>query len=326
MGRKAKKGNTENYRRGGKWYIRFTYRGRLYRESAKSSDKDIAKTLLEQRQREIAEGRFGPRADRTTFDDLEKLIVRDYETNGRKSLGSLTDRIDVLRKTFGKVRPVDVTYKMLDEYKGKRLTEGAKPATIRYELVVFGRMFTLAIHARMLTVKPLLPTLTVENARKGFFSEDEFRRVLRHLTPDIGGPMMFAYFTGWRVGEIRKLTWANVNFKEGLVRLEADQTKNLTARIFPFNAHEYLKGLMEAQRERVDSLQREHGRMTRPISTSDISSRGCSLAMMAVSSGSSTSSGLWLAGRPACPVECPTICAEPRSGTSSGPACPSGLR
>ena len=130
MGRKAKKGNTENiYWRGGN--IRFKYRGRLYRESAKSGDKDIAKTLLEQRQREIAEGRFGPRADRTTFDDLEKLIVRDYETNGRKSLGSLTDRLDVLRKTFGNVRPVDVTYAMLDEYKGKRLAEGAKPATIR---------------------------------------------------------------------------------------------------------------------------------------------------------------------------------------------------
>src|SRR5213594_3127016 len=104
----------------------------------------------------------------------------------------------------------------------------------------------------MHTVKPLLRTVTVENAAKGFFSEKDFRRVLRHMTPDIGGPMMFAYFTGWRVGEIRKLTWANVNFKEGLVRLEAVETKNQTARIFPFAAHPYLKGLLEAQRYAVD--------------------------------------------------------------------------
>lgn len=260
MGRKPRKGNTENiYWRGGVWYIRFKYRGRLYRESAKSDDKNVARMLLDQRQREIAEGRFGPKAERTKFADLERLILRDYEVNGRKSVKSLTDRIASLRRTFGSVRPVDVTYAMLDEYVDKRRREGAKNATIRYELVVFGRMFSLAIKARMLTVKPLLPTVKVENARKGFFSEEQFQSVLEQLPVDVGAAMMFAYFTGWRVGEIRKLTWASVNFKEGVVRLEADETKNATARTFPFAAHRYLRGLLEAQRKRVDALQREQG-------------------------------------------------------------------
>jgi integrase len=263
VGRRPKKGNSENvYWRGGVWYIRFKFRGRLYRESSKSKDKEIAKALFDQRRREIEEGRFiGLKPEQTKFADLEKLILRDYEANGRKSIKSLTDRVASLRRTFGSVRPVDVTYAMLEEYKEKRQAEGAKNATIRYELVVFGRMYSLGIKWRLLTTKPLLPTVKVENARKGFFSEEHFQRVLERLPLDVAAAMMFAYFTGWRVGEIRKLTWANVNFEEGVVRLEADETKNEQARVFPFEAHEYLRGLLEAQRKHIERLRGEQSKI-----------------------------------------------------------------
>lgn len=38
--------------------------------------------------------------------------------------------------------------------------------------------------------------------------------------------MTFAYDTGWRISEISGLTWAHVNRPEGIVRLEAGDTKN----------------------------------------------------------------------------------------------------
>lgn len=257
MGRKRKDENI--YQREKVWYIRFWFRDREYRESSKSEDRKVARALLDQRRREIEEGRFGgPKAERTKFEDLEKLILRDYEVNGRKSVGSLTDRIASLRQTFGNVRPVDVTYASLDEYVDKRRREGAKPATIRYELVVFGRMFSLAIKAKMLATKPLLPTIKVENARRGFFDADELARVLKHLPEYLRPPIEFAYVTGWRVGEIRKLTWTrHVDFKDGVIRLDASEVKNEMGKSFPFAAHPSLAGLLIRQMEWVDALQKE---------------------------------------------------------------------
>jgi integrase len=262
VGRRRKDENI--YRRGKVWYIRFCFRDREYRESSKSEDRKVAKALFEQRRREIEEGRFGgPKAERTKFEDLEKLILRDYDVNGRKSVKSLTDRIASLRQTFGNVRAVDVTYASLDEYVDKRRREGAKPATIRYELVVFGRMFTLGIKAKMLVSKPLLPTIKVENARTGFFEDDEIARVIAHLPPHLGALVEFLSLTGWRKSEATGLTWAQIDMDAGVVRLEPGTTKSGEGRVFPFLTLPRLGYLLVQQGERHLAWQKEHKEIVR---------------------------------------------------------------
>ncbi len=42
--------------------------------------------------------------------------------------------------------------------------------------------------------------------------------------------MTFGYKTGWRLGEITGLTWSRVDLRQGIVRLEAGETKNRDAR------------------------------------------------------------------------------------------------
>ncbi len=73
----------------------------------------------------------------------------------------------------------------------------------------------------------------------------EFGRLIGHLLLDLGPAVAFLCKTGWRIGEVRKLKSA-VNFAEGVVRIEADATKNDEARTFPFAAHPELRGLIEA--------------------------------------------------------------------------------
>jgi integrase len=51
----------------------------------------------------------------------------------------------------------------------------------------------------------------------------------RHLRPLI----QFLYWCGCRLGEARSIQWEQVNLQERLIRLEADQTKNATARVIP---------------------------------------------------------------------------------------------
>jgi len=43
---------------------------------------------------------------------------------------------------------------------------------------------------------------------------------------DIAPAIEFASITGWRIGEIRGLTWAQVDVKGCVVRLEPGTTKN----------------------------------------------------------------------------------------------------
>ena len=207
---------------------------------------------MEKRRNQVIEGKvIGPSPRRTTFDDLMALIEQDYETNKRKSLASLRYRLAHLKAAFGKTPPIEITHKVLKDYLSKRLGQGAKPATVRYELVALGRMFTLAIEVEMLGTKPPLPTVKIRNTRKGFFEADEIAKVLKHLSDDIAPAIEFAYFTGWRIGEIRKLTWTDhLDLDGGVIRLEPGETKNEQGRTFPFAVHPALRDLVVRQCQR----------------------------------------------------------------------------
>ena len=250
------------FKRKGIYYIRFWHRGKEYRESSKSKLKEVALTLLDNRRREVQMGTLTKQnPENVTFEDLTRLIELDYTTKGRKSLDSLRFRLKRLRKSFDNILPMDITHRMLKEFVAERLAEGASAATVRYELVVVGRMFKLALQEGILSTRPLLPEMKLDNVRKGFFEADEISRVLTRLPEGLAAAIEFAYITGWRIGEIRKLTWAHVDEKVCVVRLEPGETKNEEARTFPFAAHAALGQLIARQARRTEALQREQCRI-----------------------------------------------------------------
>ncbi|UCE35162.1 MAG: site-specific integrase, partial [Deltaproteobacteria bacterium] len=64
----------------------------------------------------------------------------------------------------------------------------------------------------------------------GFFEHGDFL-ALREALPDyLKGFTAFAYRTGWRVSEIRNLTWNQVDLEQGIVRIEPGESKNTEAR------------------------------------------------------------------------------------------------
>lgn len=250
------------FRRGEVWYIRFIHAGRKYRESSGSTDRRIAKDLLKRRIAEVLEGRVvGHRADRVAFADLIGLIEADYRAQGRKSLSTLQYRLKRLKAAFGTTRPVDITYKELSAYVEKRTREGAAAATVRYEVVAMGRMFTLAIQAGLLSSRPSLPTVKVRNARKGFFEAAELARVLEHLPEHLRPLIEFISITGLRIGEAKSLTWAQVDVESCVIKLDPGTTKNDEGRTWPFDVHEGLAKLLLAQLERTATDQRGSDRI-----------------------------------------------------------------
>ncbi len=266
------------YARGRAWWVQYNFRGRTFRESVgtwieetttegrtrrRPTTRADAVRLLRKRQAEMGTGRLiGPDMEKTTFEDLARMLVADYTVNARKSIETAQGSLKALRSVFGPAYARDITLDRLDVYVATRLEAGRKPATIRNELAALKRAFHLGERAGK-TICPPFPVLHVSNTRTGFFEEPEFRAVLAGLSADLQPVIEFMYLTGWRTSEVFTLEWRNIDFVAGVVRLEPGTTKNDEGREFPFSVLPPLEALLRRQRERTTAIERETGQIIR---------------------------------------------------------------
>jgi len=232
------------------WMLKYYRDGRPIYESSGTDVKDDAKTTLKQREGAIADGRsVSNKMGRLRFDDAVKDVENDYTTNQRRSLGNLQTRIRRhLTPAFVGRRMSTITTADVRTYIAARLQAGAKPASINRELAILKRAFTLAIKAGTLTAKPHIPMLAEHNVRSGFFEQAQYEAVLRHLPEPWRPVMTFAFLTGWRVrSEVLPITWAQVDERAAIVRLEPETTKNRDGRTFPYGVLPDLQAVLTAQ-------------------------------------------------------------------------------
>jgi integrase len=254
---KGNRGAGNVYLRGSTWWIYYSFRGRLVRESSGSDKRSVATKLLRKRLAEMGTGQLvGPDADRTTIEDLATLVVNDYQLNGRRSTKTAKEALARLKAFFTFARVPDFTGARIAAYVRHRQEAGAAPATIKYDLAILKRAFKLAVASGMAAVVPSFPVVTVDNARQGFFEAGDFEAVEANLAPPLQVFVRFLYYTGWRAGEALNLTWSGVDLDAGVVRLEPGVTKNREGREFPIAALPPLAELLRKQREHTDDVER----------------------------------------------------------------------
>src|SRR5262249_16502013 len=127
-----------------------------------------------------------PRAERLTLGDAAALVRNDYAANGHKSADTLELRLTHLLAHFGAgARLAPATTRHLQAYKAARRGGGAAAATVNRELAILGRLGTLARHQYGLVVPYRVAKLEERNVRTGFFEDDHFAMVGRHLRPEL---------------------------------------------------------------------------------------------------------------------------------------------
>jgi integrase len=217
------------YKRGQTYWLKYYRNGKPYYESTRSTKETDAKRLLKNREGEISQGKLpGVYFDRVRFDELAEDFLTDYRVNQKRSLKKAKESVAHLKRHFEGYRVTQIDTPRIQGYVECRLDEGAANATINRELAALKRMLNMG--ARQTPPKvdrlPFIPMLKENNTRKGFFEHGDYL-ALKDVLPDyLKGFVTFAYKTGWRVSEISNLTWSQVDLDQGIVRLEAGETKN----------------------------------------------------------------------------------------------------
>jgi len=152
---KAREGFVYRRKTGSPYYwIGYGFGGRDYRESSKSTVKRDAINLLQTRLKEIEEGRFTPRGERITFEKLQEVALEKAREDGLRSIDRIEDAFLHLRAHFAGVPALWIPRRVPSYIAARRDKDKAKPATIRYELAILRRAFSVAVKRRLLAFRP----------------------------------------------------------------------------------------------------------------------------------------------------------------------------
>lgn len=138
-----------------------------------------------------------------------------------------------VRESFGLVRVADLTTAAIESFIEERLEGGLAQATVNRETGALKQAINLARKRGVVSPVniPYIPMLREDNARQGFFEQDEFDAVVKNLPEPVNDIVRFAYHSGWRKGEIFPLRWDAVDRGAREVRLAT--SKNGRGRVLP---------------------------------------------------------------------------------------------
>ncbi len=219
-----------------KWYIKMHRKGLpTLRIATGTADRTAATLKMEALVGDKAQGLpVNPKAHTLEFWQLAELVIADYELEEYSSIDTARRRFEMyIVPFFGPMVASCITEAEVMKYRQARQKAGAKPGTIKLELSLVRRAFTLGRRFYKI-MGPTIKLKTIQNARQGFFEQADFERVLAALTnADYADVLLFAYTTGWRSGEIKDLRRRHIDFPNNCIRLDPGTTKNGDARVFP---------------------------------------------------------------------------------------------
>ena len=243
------RGDGRIFQRGSSWWIAYCHRGKEIRESVdryyrKRGDKSKqitykhAEKLLKLRRGEVgadslgARAFIGPRQERVLVCELLDALETDLTLRQARSLPALKSHLKRIRAGFGDRRAIDIGAEYVDRYVGSRLSDGAANATINRETGLLAQAFKLGVDRQRINAAPIVRKLSEKgNARQGFLEKVDFDEMVKHLPDYLKGFAKFAYYSGWRRGEVRSLQWADVDLAAKVIRLRPEHSKTRDPRM-----------------------------------------------------------------------------------------------
>ena len=238
-GNKVQKADSKNY------WIEYYLNGKRTRERIGRSKK-----AAENRFREIQTAKAEGRHINKNKNSLVNLgNLRDWyldlpEVMQKRSFRHIQTSINIVvghvgqKLSLSQLGPEDI-----EKFRKIRLRENtlwgrpAKPATVNRNVANFRAMLNRAVDYGKLEINPIgrIKQLEENNIRERVLSQDEFERLLSNCHGEIKGCVLIAYYLPMRQEEIVNLTWEEIDFTHGFIRLGANRTKTKTVRSIPMH-------------------------------------------------------------------------------------------
>jgi integrase len=206
------------YRRGEVWWYKFRFAGRLFRESAKTTSKSLARQAERKRHQSLEEGIHGikKRVAPVTF----AVAAADWLKLKKPSLAAKSHRIEQvnidkhLKPVFGSLLLIDVTADDIADYQKTRLKEKAAPKTINLEIGTLRAIFRR--HRIWANLQPDVKMLAVrDDVGRALTAKEEVRLLAacrKSRSRALATIVTLAVNTGMRRGEIQALRWQQIDF------------------------------------------------------------------------------------------------------------------
>ncbi len=255
---KARTGYVYKDKQTGKWYARIGYtknngqRSSIKRKVVSRADgRRVLKQLLATFENG---GSKAVHAEKLTFANLcdyyaEHYMIAAQYSNGRKIAGlrsvtSVRGYVKVLREHFGSRLLKSIAYEDLRTYRAARLIGGTHQsaqrsiATVNRELSYLRRLLNIAVSNDWITKNPFtcgdaLIHAADERQRERVLTSSECQRLVDVCTgkrAHLRAIVIAGLDTGCRLREILKLCWRDIDWEQGILTIQAFNTKTMRER------------------------------------------------------------------------------------------------
>jgi integrase len=226
------------YRRGEVWWYKFKFRGVTHRATTNERDRQRAAAAAARLRLSIEANQpvaTGGGLIVLSELDIERAIAAGASKAQQKTLER--DRWAKLLRFFGDLPASQINFDNIQSYIVSRRGDGVRGQTIKREIAALKRGLLIAKRrgwlASVLDEWPTVKNDPPKDSQRGKLHDpDSLRSVVKALPLDVQEGVAFAFLTGLRYAELRRIRMDYV-FKAppgsptpGLLRLPADKTKN----------------------------------------------------------------------------------------------------
>ena len=228
------------YQRGGKWWFKFRFAGREFREPAKTSSKTLARNAERKRRQQLEEGYHGLKKrqpPQTLKSASDAWLEMKRPTIAPKTYVIEKTHLSHILPVLGQKLISDIDPDDISRYQKQRLKDEASPKTVNLEV---GTIRAILRRYRIwANIQPDVRMLaTNDDVGKALPVEDE-KRLLdgcaesrsRSLLPAV----LLALNTGMRYSEMRLLHWSQIDLERRTVRVGKSKTEAGSGRLIPLN-------------------------------------------------------------------------------------------
>lgn len=214
------------FQRGRVWQAQFIQDGKLSRMSLRTSNKKVARNRAVALEHQLAEGEVRTRHRAPSLTDVIDEYLQHLRTERRspktidkcelvfRRLLALADELNV--KTIAQVN-----VRVVDRYRRQQVDASRAPKTVHHHTVAIRQLVNFALRRELIRDDPLkhLKIVKPKPRPQPCWTPDEVERILASTEGAYQSALTFLAETGMRIGELKFLTWQDVDLENNLVHI-----------------------------------------------------------------------------------------------------------